>query len=365
MADSGSEKTEQATERQIERFREQGRVAEARELVAAISMGAGVLAFVAAGPMFVDGMGALLHYTRARSADRELDHEAVTALVAMAARTSLPPLLLVLLASTIATALVGSAITGFNVAPDALTPKWERLDVFASAKQIYGSTQPLIALVKSSVIASLLAWTTWSCISEHFDAIPPLAVATVPAQLRFAVDLALDFAKRILPVALAVGAADYLWQRYKHGESMMMDKQEVKQEHKETDGDPHIRARRRQRQRQLAMGGMLAKVRDAQVVITNPTHYAIALRYKREESAAPIVLARGVDHVALRIRAEATKYEIPIIENRVLARALYAGARLGYPIPAEFYAPVAQVLAIVLRQRRRSVKLDTRPTPVN
>lgn len=365
MADSASEKTEQATERQIERFRDQGRVAEARELVAAASMGVGVLAFAAAGPMFADGMYALLHFTRARSTERELDHEALTALAAMAARTTLPPLFLVLLAAALTAALVGSAIAGFNVAPDALAPKWERLDVLASAQQIYGSTQPLVALVKSSVVAALLAWTTWSCVSEHFDAIPPLAVATVPAQLRFAVDLVIDFGKRILPVALAVGGADYLWQRYKHAESMKMDKQEIKQEHKDTDGDPHIRARRRQRQRQLAMGGMLARVRDAQVVITNPTHYAIALRYKREESAAPIVLARGVDHVALRIRAEATKYEIPIIENRVLARALYAGARLGYPIPAEFYAPVAQVLAIVLRQRRRSVKLDTRPTPVN
>ena len=88
-------------------------------------------------------------------------------------------------------------------------------------------------------------------------------------------------------------------------------------------------------------------------------------RSKREESAAPIVLARGVDHVALRIRAEATKYEIPIIENRVLARALYAGARLGYPIPAEFYGPVAQVLAIVFRQRRRAIKVETRSTPIH
>lgn len=352
MADSDSDKTEQATERQIERFREEGKVPQSKELIAAVGLVAGLFLVGTMASSFVDGLAAILHFTRERMLETELTHEGVVALVATIGRYMGPPLLVILGGATFATFAAGMASTGFNVSTTAIEPKLSTLDPIAAAKQAWGSVQPWIALAKGLLITSVLMWTTWSCIREHVDTLPALSSASLPAQLSFASELVRDFAQRVLPITLALGAADYLWQRYKLSRDMRMDKQEIKDEHKEQEGDPHIRQKRRQRQRQLAMGNTLAKVKTAQVVITNPTHYAIALRYKREENAAPIVVARGVDHLALRIRAEAAKHEIPIIENRPLARALYAQARAGRPIPAELYGPVAQVLAIVFRKRK-------------
>jgi type III secretion system FlhB-like substrate exporter len=157
--------------------------------------------------------------------------------------------------------------------------------------------------------------------------------------------------QRALPVAVAIGAADYAYQRWSMSEQMKMSKQDVKQEMKEQDGDPLFKARRRQLARQIAFSRQIADVQKADVVLTNPTHYAIALRYRKEEAAAPIVLARGVDALAMKIRAEASRHDVPTVENRPLARALYAKAKVGRPIPKDFFGPVAQVLAVVYKRR--------------
>jgi flagellar biosynthetic protein FlhB len=135
---------------------------------------------------------------------------------------------------------------------------------------------------------------------------------------------------------------------------MKMSKQDVKQEMKEQDGDPLIKARRRAMARQIAFGRQLQDVQKADVVLTNPTHYAVAIRYRKEEGDAPIVLARGIDHQALQIRAEAGRHDVPTIENRPLARALHAKSKVGRPIPKDFFGPVAQVLAVVYKRRRRA-----------
>jgi flagellar biosynthetic protein FlhB len=146
---------------------------------------------------------------------------------------------------------------------------------------------------------------------------------------------------------------DLVYQRWQLSQRMMMSVQEVRDEHRESEGDPQIKAKRKQRQRQLATRQSLAKVALADVVVTNPTHYAIALRYRRQENAAPVVVARGLDHLALQIRQEAMRNDVMVIENRPLARALYAKAKVGAAIPAEFYPAVAEVLAVVYRRRRR------------
>lgn len=296
-----------------------------------------------------------MRLARGRALQPELRVEDVVALGAAIGHAVGPALLVILAGAFLATAAAGTASTGFNVAPKSLGLHWERLDVMAAAREAWGSSQPWIALAKGLLVAGLLGWATWSCAAEHLDAVPGLAAAPAAAQLGFAAEILRDFVQRVLPVALGIGAADYLWQRFRLSQQMRMNKQEIRDEHKEQEGDPQLRSRRRQRQRQIALGSSLRAVRTAQVVITNPTHYAVALRYRREENAAPVVVARGLDHLALRIRAEATVHDVPIIENRPLARALYARAKLGKPIPAEFYGPVAQVLAIVFRRRRGGV----------
>ena len=133
---------------------------------------------------------------------------------------------------------------------------------------------------------------------------------------------------------------------------MMMSREDLKEEQKQSEGDPYMKQARKQRQREIALGQMLQNVPKADVVITNPTHYAVALRYRKNEAPAPVVVARGVDHLAMRIKTEAIRSDVPQIENRQLARALYATSKVGHMIPEDLYAAVARVLAVIWRRRR-------------
>ncbi len=352
MADSEQEKTEQATERKIEQFRTQGKIATSKELSAALAMIASACALIWALPALADGMHEIMRACREHFMDKEMAPGDLTSIAAITGRSVGGPLVAVLLAGSGASVAGGLTLTGFNVSAEALAPKWERLNFFATAKQMWASTTPWFALAKSLLVASCIAWAAWASVSKNIDALPILATASVGGQMMIVRDLVIDLLSRALPVALAIGAADYGYQRWQLSEQMKMTKQEVKEEHKDQEGDPLIKAKRRQRARQIAMNTMLRDVARADVIIANPTHYAIALRYRREENAAPMVVARGVDHMALKIRSEAGQHEIMVIENRPLARALYAVTKVGLPIPKDFYGPVAAVLAVVFKARK-------------
>ncbi len=362
MADTEEDKTEEASDRRIQQAREEGRVATSKELVAAVGVVAGGGTLFASLPFMGSAYRDLFDAMRARAVEGELGITDVNLIAVTVATTMGPPVLLTLAAAAIAMAFTGTAITGFNVAPAALEPKPERLDPIAAAQNQFFSWQPWVQLIKGLAVASFISWAAWACVRDHLDAIPVLGTLEPRAQFAFLGNLALDFLQRVAPVVVAIGVADFGWQRYNMSRQMMMTKEEVKQEHKEQEGDPKVKAKRRQRARQIAMQSQLPKVKEADVVIVNPTHYAIALRYRREENAAPVVVARGIDHLALQIRAEASRHEVPIIEDRPLARALYARTQFGLPIPGEFFGPVAQVLAIVYRQRAARQRPVTQPS---
>ena len=153
------------------------------------------------------------------------------------------------------------------------------------------------------------------------------------------------------PLGIGLGVSDYAYSWWRNNEQLKRTDQELKDDLKQSDGDPHVKAARRRRAREIAASQGIRLVKDADVVVTNPTHYAIALRYRRGEDDAPIVLAKGVDHLAAKIRAEADRHGVPRIENRLLARGLYAMVDVGMRIPEEYYAAVAQVLAMVYNKR--------------
>lgn len=346
------EKTEEATERQISRFREQGRVANSRELVAALALVAGVGALVIGIPALGQAVLGLRGALSEAIPDGELtNRETVHVFTLIASRVG-PVLVLVLAVPAVVAILTSSLLTGFNLAPDALAADPARLDAFSNFQQQFLSVTPWVSLAKGVAIAACLGWAVWSGLAVHLESLPGLARLPVAGQVAMASGIVSSVLERALPAALAIGALDYLYQRWKMGEDMKMSREDVKQDHKDSDGDPQIKARRRARARQLALGSSVRAVKNADVVIANPTHFAVAIRYRKDENAAPVVLARGVDEVALRIRAEATRNDVAVIENRPLARALYARSRAGLPIPREFYAPVAQVLAVVLRRRK-------------
>lgn len=352
--DSGQEKTEQATERQIERFRQQGTVATSKELGAALSLGAGALACMAAAPMLGRGMLGLFRETMAQGATRELDPGDLVTLGAQALRAVGPATLLAIVPGVVVALAAGILMTGFNVTTEALEPKLERLDPIAAFQQRYLSSVPWVELLKGLLIVAAMSWAVWAAVKEQLPTLPIASRWSVTAQADTLLALAKGVLQRAVPVAVGIGAADFLWQKYRISQQMMMTREDVRQEMKESDGDPHLRAKRKARARQLATGRQLGDVKKADVVVANPTHFAVALRYRKEEGGAPTVVARGVDHLALQIRAEAGRHDVPVVENRPLARALYAKAKVGAPIPKEFYGPVAQVLAVVYRRRRKA-----------
>ena len=163
-----------------------------------------------------------------------------------------------------------------------------------------------------------------------------------------------EMALKVGVILLAIGVLDFIYQWWEHEKSLRMTKHEVKQEYKQTEGDPLVRSRQRQIQREAAMQRMMAEVPRADVVITNPTHFAVALKYEAEKMSAPVVVARGQDFLALRIKAVARENQVAVVENPVLARTIYYSTAIGDMIPENLYQAVAEVLAFVYRQKKKA-----------
>lgn len=352
MSDQAGEKTEQASDRQIEKFRKEGRVTTSRELLAAASLAAGALGMVAAAPMLGKGILELANASFAHVAAPSLADADVLAIVHVSFGAVAPGIAVTLVPAALATTGVGLLLSKFNLSTEAIEWKLERLDPIAGAKKLL-SGQALESLGKALVAGAIVVWSTWSALDPWWAWLPIAPAWPVQAQAQVLADIAGSLLARAIPAAILLGVADYGLQWWRMDKEMKMTHQQVKEEHKDSDGDPHVRAQRRRRARQIASGRQLADVPKADVVVVNPTHYAIALRYRKEENAAPVIVARGVDHLALQIKAAAMRVDIPVIENRALARALYAQGRAGSAIPRELYGPVAQVLAAVYRRRHR------------
>ncbi len=351
--DDGGEKTEEASDRQVQRFRERGQIAQSKELIAAVTLVVGTMSLIWTLPFTGRRLLDLIRDSLLRAATADLTTTEVGAMTWTVLSALLPAVLFVLVPAAVAAIVTGVLETGFNFTTQPLEPDFSKIDPFSAFQNMFMSRQPWVQLVKGALICVALLWASWAGLRPHLDRLNLAATWSVAGQSEFLMAVVWDVLQRALPVTVAIGAADYMYQRWNMSEQMKMTKQEVKMEHKDQDGNPQLKGKRRQRARQLAMGLQISNVKRADVVVTNPTHFAVALRYRKEENQAPVVIARGVDHLALRIRKEAARHDIPTIENRPLARALYAQSRSGQPIPAELFGPVAQVLAVVYRRRKR------------
>ncbi|MFN7146132.1 MAG: flagellar biosynthesis protein FlhB, partial [Myxococcota bacterium] len=322
--EAAGERTEEASERQIEKFRSEGRVASSRELVGGAALGAGALGLVWAAPGLGAGLVGFARAMLARTAAPSLSEADVPALVLGAMTAVAPGVLAVLVPAAAVGLAAGLLANGGNVTTDAITPKLERLDPLGGLQRTFLSAAPWTGILKRIAAAGLVAWAAWAAVEPWVDRIPWAAGWAVSAQAAALADLTERILARAVPAALLLGAADFGWERWRIAKEMRMTRQQVREENKDTEGDPHVRAHRRRRARQIATSRQLRDVAGADVVVTNPTHYAVALRYRKEENAAPVVVARGVDHFALQIRAAATRSDVAIVENRPLARALHA-----------------------------------------
>ncbi len=210
----------------------------------------------------------------------------------------------------------------------------------------------LVNLLKAAVKLLVIGWVAYSFLEGKAAQLPTLAQMPLRDAVTVWVGLALDLFWRVAGTYVIVAVADYAYQRWEWWKSLKMTKQEVKEEYKQNEGNPQIKNYIRQQQRKMARQRMMSAVPKADVVITNPTHYAVALKYKRDDMDAPAVVAKGVSGVALRIRAVAGEHNVPIVENPPLARALYRLVDIDDPIPPQLYLAVAEVLAYVYGLKR-------------
>lgn len=258
--------------------------------------------------------------------------------------------------------LVNVAQVGFGFAAKSARPRLNRISPAAGVKRLVSPNtlwEVLKQLLKLGIL-SALGYQVFASLTRHLSGASPVGLAPV---LGFTESSLVGFVRSLAAVGLALGVADYAIQRHRLQSALKMTKQEVKDERRQSEGDPAMRAELRRRQYSIARSRMMAAVRTADVVVTNPTHFAVALRYETGGRSAPRVVAKGVDGVAIRIREEAARHRVPVVEDPPLSRYLYAVCEVDQQIPAEIYLVVARVLAFVysLPAPWRGVGVHRRP----
>lgn len=367
--DDPDSKTEDATPRRLQEAREKGQVAFSSELLAATVLAGWLGAFLFLGGAMFRALAGSLRATMETASVRgreELDAQAVAALLRGFAGETFTPALVLILASCVVAALIGYGQVGLTIATKALEVDPSKLDPNKGVKKLFGARALLrtgLSLVKTTVIVGVTATMAWLQL-EEITSVVAMEVGPALAALGHIVLRCLVAA--LLAIAV-IGVFDWFMQRREFDKELRMSKKEIKEEARQSDGDPHVKGRIRRVQREMAQRRMMAEVPKATVVITNPTHYAVALFYDRDAPAdrrgAPRVVAKGVDHVAQRIKELARESGVVVYESAPLARALHARCEIGDAAPVDLYEAVAQVLAYVFEVHKHAPRRAERARP--
>jgi len=346
MADRG-QATEQPTARRLDKTRKEGRFPTSREMVAALQfLVFALLAGAGGAAWFQDFMrffrGLLGYAAHAEVTPAELRRLAVSAITRGFGTLGAAGGLLVLV-----TAGAQLATTGFGVSAKSLTPQFGRLNPLRKARELVRQNLPLF--LQAIVLIPVFAFAVYGLIRDNFDALTALPLTSVSAGAARVASLLNALVWKAAWLFLALGVFDLWRQRRRYTADLRMTKQEVRDEFKELEGNPQTKMRVRRIQRDLLRRRMMSQVPKATAVIVNPTHYAVAIRYLLDSMAAPLVIAKGKNYLALRIRKKAVESQVPVIENAPLAQALYQSAEVGQYIPAHLYRAVAEVLAYIYR----------------
>ena len=346
---SGQEKTEPATPKKRQDARKKGQVAQSREISSAMILMVSLGFFYFAGSwMFLNlseiitGIYANLNSLRFANVG---DASAFTLKLASKLMLILLPFLVPLL---VAGCVANIFQVGFKITTEAMTPKFSKLNPISGMKR-FVSLRSLVELAKSIVKILFIGSIAFFLVKSDMQAFPALSQQEVGQILVFIARVSLKICFFVCLAIIILAVLDFLYQRWQHEEDLKMTKQEVRDERKQTYGDPKVKARIRSVQLEMAKRRMMEAVPEADVVITNPTQLAIALKFSAEEMIAPRVLAKGAGYVAQRIREIADENQIPIVEEKPLAQALFKMVEIGDYIPAELYRAVAEVLAYVYR----------------
>ena len=348
MADPS--KTEQATPKRRQEARERGQIARSMELNSAIILLTALITFRFVGPYLLNSIGKLFVYSYENmSASFGMDNVyTYTIFYMMEIFKMVAPILMVMLVVGL---IVNYMQVGVLFTLQPLTPKLSKINPIAGFQRLF-SRRSLIEFVKSILKLTLIGWLGYEGVKAALPQLIPTMDMQGAEAVKFVGELTLKILDRIIIALGIIAALDYLYQRWEHGESLKMSKQEIKDEFRQAEGDPMIKARIRQIQREMARRRMFESIPRASVVITNPTHVAVALEYK-EGMQSPTVLAKGERVIAEKIKEVARKHNIPIVENPPLARALLKQCPIGAPISPDLFEAVAEVLAFVYRMNRK------------
>ena len=354
----GGEKTEPATSKKLNDVRKEGQVAKSKEIITAISlMSLFIILKIYVGRLgtgFIDVFkniyGAIVVIGN-DSGDGLSTGWAVATLRQLA--TEVITLAIPILLVAVIIAILGNVLQQkWMITAKPMQPKLSKISPLSGFKRMF-SVRQLLELLKSIVMITIIIAVVYSTIKDKMNVLLTFYDISLNTALSTVGDIIIGLGIKISAIFLIVGFADLVYQRHKFKNDNMMTKQEVKDEYKNSEGDPQDKGQIRKRMQEVSRRRMMQQLPEADVVITNPTHFAVALKYEPNEGRAPVVIAKGADYLAFQIKDKAKEYNIAIVENKPLARILYHNIDVGMEIPPELYQAVAEILAAVMKTNNR------------
>ena len=349
---AAEEKTEEATPKKKQDSRKKGQIARSKDVGLALTMGACTLAIISLSGFIVSGLRGNLIYFLGEHLLTDLTETSIKAIsLTVAGKIAmgiLPIAIPIMLAGVIASLIQ----TGFLVSGEPIKPSLGKLNPIKGFKNIF-SMKTLIELVKNLIMISIVTYIGYNYIKDNFDKIMQISNLYLPTLGIEIKALVVGIFTKITLLLVVIAAIDYFAQFRIHNKELRMSKQEIKEEYKQMEGDPQLKSKIKQKQREMSQKRMMQAVPDATVVITNPTHIAVAIKYKEGQMEAPTLVAKGADNIAIKIKELAKNADIPIIENKPLARLIYSEVELDENIPQEMYQAVAEILAMVYKLNQK------------
>lgn len=347
------EKTEEATPKKKSDSREKGQLPRTKDIGLAITLIATILAISVFSDMVVKGLrGNIIYFINAvNHMDFSKGNLQNITLISLSrfAMAIIPIIIPIMLAG-----VVGSLMqSGFLIVKDAIKPSLGKLNPIKGFKNMF-SKKTAVELVKNIITITIIIYIAYIYVRDNFDKILQIGNLYLPTLGIEVKSLILGVFNKVVIVVVTIAAIDYLIQYKLHGKEIRMSKQEIKEEYKQMEGDPQIKSKMKQKQREMSQRRMMESVGEATVVITNPTHLAVAIKYEEGKTEAPKVVAKGADNIAMKIKEKAKEAKIPIIENKPLARMIYEQVDIDKDIPSDMYQAVAEILAMVYKLDKKN-----------
>lgn len=352
---ASEEKTEEATPHKKRDARNKGQIAKSKEVSLAITLLSSTLIITTLGSFIGNNVKSTLIYFLNYGFNKDLTETTLANLsltVVWRVAVILSPVLIAIMVSGVFASYIQ---TGFIFTGETIKPKLSKLNPISGFKKMF-SSRTVVELFKDILIVSVVGYIGYSYVKASYPLLMSFQTLGFDAIVNQFSKLIVGIFFRVTLIMVIIALADYIYQRYMHNKELRMTKQEVKEEFKQNEGDPQIKSKIKQKQREMSMKRMMQNIPSATVVVTNPTHIAVALKYEEGVDSAPTVVAKGSDYLAIKIKEIAKEHEIPIIENKPLARLIFAEVEVEASIPVDMYQAVAEILALIYKMKKKTKK---------